>query len=105
MKVKRGLNRSTAPQTIRLLDYCFKEGVVESCLFEDDYFVKEWYEEKIQNWCYGTLIEPDIVYDWRRWRYTLLRWCRLRSLRVLGEVYIDGLSRKQGLLLICKAAL
>lgn len=78
---------------LQLFDCCFKQGVIDSCDTEDDYFVREWYEEKKESWQYGVLSDPDIVYDWRRWRYTLLRWCRLRALRKLGEQYLDPLQR------------
>lgn len=89
-------DRSSARQIVRLLDYCFKMGVAEACYLEDDYAVRDWYEEHILYWSFGSLIEPEIPYDWSRWRYTLFRWSRLISLRLLGETYIDMIRKSDG---------
>lgn len=90
------VNKTTAKQIIRLLDYCFKMGVVEACYLEDDYAVKDWLEEHKPLWTYGSLSEPETPYDWQRWRYTLFRWTRLISLRHLGETYIDLIRKSMG---------
>lgn len=83
------LNRTTAPQLIRLFDYCFKQGVIDACNYEDDYHVKEWYEEKLKSGSYGVLNEPDDDFDWRRWEFTLYRWCREGRMGSITDTYVS----------------
>lgn len=87
--MKSPVNRSSAPLVLRLFDYCFKQGVQDAADTEDDYAVKDWLEQRKQNGDYGLLSEPDTPYDWKRWRFTLYRWCRTIRLNTLGEGYID----------------
>ncbi len=83
------LNRTTAPQLIRLFDYCFKQGVIDACNYEDDYFVREWYETKLKSGSYGVLHEPDDDFDWKRWKFTLYRWCRIGRLGSITDSYVS----------------
>lgn len=92
------LNRTTAPQVIRLLDYCFKMGVLDAYEAGDDFMVKDWVEARKEDGKYGLLADPDVEYDWRRWRFTLFRWCRLLSLTRAGEGYIDRIRNKNNFL-------
>lgn len=89
------INRTSAPNIIRLLDYCFKKGVQEASEFEDDYTAKEWLEEKLSTGGYGLLSEDSVDFDWKRWRFTLYRWCRDRRLNSLAENYIDKIRTYQ----------
>lgn len=91
--MKSPINRTTAPQIIRLLDLCFKQGVRDACEMEDDFTAKEWLEEKLADGGYGTLPEKDFEFDWRRWRYTLYRWCREYKLGSVSDVCIDRMDR------------
>ena len=88
------LNRQSAPQVIRLLDYCFKKGVIDAYEANDDYAVKEWLDARKADGGYGLLSEPGTPFDWRRWRFTLFRWCRLCSLARAGEGYIDMIRNR-----------
>ena len=92
------LNRTTAPQVIRIFDYCFKQGVIDASEAGDDYQAKEWLEARLKDGKYGLLSDPDVEYDWHRWRFTLFRWCRFASLRSLGETYIDRIRRRNNFL-------
>ena len=94
------LNRTTAPVVIRLFDYCFKQGVLDACAVEDDYLVKEWLDRRKQDGSYGLLSDMDTEYDWKRWRFTLFRWCRIAKMTTLGENYID-MIRKHSNFLFC----
>ena len=87
------LNRSTAPLVIRLFDYCFKQGVEDACALEDDYAAKEWMDECLKNGSYGVLSEKDLPFDWRRWRFTLYRWCRIAHLPSLADTYLNRMER------------
>lgn len=91
--MKSLLNRTTAPQLVRLLDYCFKRGVLDAAELEDDYKAKDWLEARKKDWKFGLVYEDETI-DWRRWRFFLLRWCRLARLGKLGETYIDRIYSK-----------
>lgn len=94
--MKCPVNRTTAPNILRLFDYCFKQGVKEAMDMEDDYAVKEWVERREENHDYGLLSEPGEGFDWKRWRFTLYRWCRENRLNTIAENYIDRLRVFQG---------
>lgn len=83
------LNRTTGPQVIKLFDSCFKRGVLDSAAMDDDYAVRDWYERHIADWSYG-LVYDDDDFDWKRWRFTLTKWCREDRLGSVGDNYIDG---------------
>lgn len=94
------LNRTTAPQVLNLFDYCFKQGVLDAYELGDDYTAKEWLEERKADGGYGLLTDIDAEYDWRRWRFTLYRWCRNSHMGSVGDAYIDGI-RKPSNFLFC----
>ena len=87
------LNRTTAPQVVRLFDYCFRQGVFDACDYGDDIAVQEWLDARLADGQYGLLSEYDEIYDWKRWRLTLYRWCRLGKLGSIGESYVDIIHR------------
>jgi len=93
MKSKSPLNRSTAPLVIRLFDYCFKQGVQDARDLENDFEAQEWVQTCLQNGTYGVLPEKDLPFDWRRWRFTLYRWCRIAHLPSLADVYLNRMER------------
>lgn len=84
------LNRTTAPQVIRLFDSCFKRGVLDACSQDDDYGVREWLERHKADGSYG-LVYDDENFDWRRWRFTIERWCREDRLGSVGDTYINSI--------------
>lgn len=90
------ITRKSAPEIIRLLDYCYKRGVVDASEVEDDLAVQDWYDETIDSGKYGLVGSPDEECDWKRWRFFLLRWCRENRLSSLGFDYIDGVRRARG---------
>lgn len=92
---KSPLNRAFASGVIRLLDYCFKQGVIDACDLEDDYTAKEWLTARLEDGGYGLLSEIDTPFDWKRWRFVLYRWCRNARIGTLGEGYIDKIRKKQ----------
>lgn len=94
------LNRTTAPQVLNIFDYCFKQGVIDAYELGDDYTAKEWLEERKEDGGYGLLTDIGTEYDWRRWRFTLYRWCRNARLGTVGDTYIDQV-RKVGNFLFC----
>lgn len=83
------LNRATAPQVLRLFDLCFRQGVFDAYDQDDDYAVREFLEKHKENGGYG-LVYDDDNFDWRRWRYTIARWCRENRLGSVGNVYLDS---------------
>ncbi len=87
------LNRTTAPQAIRLFDYCFKQGVLDACNLEDDYAAREFLDSRLEDGGYGLLSEPSDGFDWRRWQHTLYRFCRFGRLGSIAESYIDKVHR------------
>lgn len=81
------LNRSSAPQIIRLCSVCFKQGVLGAYDMGDDYAVQEFVDSHESSWTYGVLGEPD-DYDWKMWRFSLYRWCRNSGLVKFAEDYL-----------------
>ena len=87
---KLPLNRTTAPQVIRLFDSCFKRGVLDACAQDDDYGLKDWVEAHKSSGSYG-LVYDDENFDWKRWRFTIERWCREDRLGSVGDVYLNSI--------------
>jgi len=83
------LNRTTAPQVIRLFDTCFKQGVLQAMEFGDDYAAKEFLDRHKAAGDYG-LIYDDEKFDWRRWRFVLERWCREFRIGSIVDTYLDS---------------
>lgn len=94
--MKSLITRRTAPEIIRLLDFCYKKGVIDACETEDDYAVQEWYDGVFQNGKYGLLTHIGEDFDWKKWRFFLLRWCRENRLSSLGYDYIDTIRQVNG---------
>lgn len=92
--MKLPLNRTTAPQVIRLFDACFKHGVLDACAYEDDYYVREFLTKHKSAGDYG-LVHDDENFDWRRWRYILERWCREDRVGTVGETYIGSMHMQR----------
>lgn len=90
------ITRKSAPEIIRLLDYCYKRGVVDASEVEDDIAVQDWYDTIHNSGRYGLVGFPDEEYDWRRWRFFLIRWCRENRMSNLGFSYIDTLRKVSG---------
>lgn len=83
------LNRTTAPQLLRLFDHCFRQGVFDAMDSFDDYVARDFVERHKADGGYGLLYD-DENFDWRRWRFTLARWCREERLGSVGDVLIDS---------------
>ena len=83
------LNRTTAPQVLRLFDVCFRQGVFDASDLDDNYAAQEFLERHKTDGGYG-LVYDDDNFDWRRWRFVLARWCRYHRLGSVGDVYIDS---------------
>lgn len=95
--IRRGrlpLNRTTAPQVIRLFDSCFKRGVIDSCNMEDDMLVKEFLDKHKSDGSYG-LVYDDYNFDFHRWRFHLERWCREDRLGSIGDMYLNSMYVRQ----------
>lgn len=86
---KLPLNRTTAPQVIRLFDSCFKRGVLDACAEDDDLKVKEWMERHKKDGTYG-LVYDDEDFDYKRWRFTIERWCREDRIGSIGDTYLNS---------------
>ena len=90
------ITRSSAPEVIRLLDFCYKKGVIDAAAVEDDLAVQDWLDAMHKQGKYGLVDFPDEECDWKRWRFFLLRWCRENRLSKLGFEYIDSLRKVSG---------
>lgn len=90
------ITRASAPEVIRLLDFCYKKGVVDAAAVEDDLAVQDWLDAMHKQGKYGLVDFPDEECDWKRWRFFLLRWCRENRLSRLGFEYIDSLRKVSG---------
>lgn len=96
--MKSPFSHARTLQIAHLFDYCFKRGAIEACDAEDDVAVTDWYEQRKKDGCYGLISDMGLDYDWRRWRFTLLRWCRMANLRSLADGFIDELKRDGNIL-------
>lgn len=88
------LNRTTAPQVVRLFDSCFKRGVIHACAMDDDYSVQEFLDRHKEAGTYG-LVYDDENFDFRRWRFTIERWCREDRLGSVGDTYLNSMYVRQ----------
>ncbi len=86
---KLPLNRTTAPQVIRLFDSCFKRGVLDACAQDDAYALVDWLDRHKKAGDYG-LVYDDDDFDFKRWRFTIERWCREDRLGSVGDTYIGA---------------
>ena len=91
------ITRKSAPEIIRLLDLCYKQGVVDAAEMEDDLSVKDWLDETVESNRYGLVCVDDPKCDWKRWRFYLLRWCRDNRMSTLGFDYIDNIRKASGI--------
>ena len=94
--MKSSITQSSAREIIRLLDFCYKQGVVDACEVDDNLAVKEWFDDTYKRGKYGLVPFPDDECDWKRWRFFLLRWCRENRLSKIGFEYIDGIRKPAG---------
>lgn len=94
--MKSPITRKSAPEIIRLLDFCYKRGVIDASEVEDDLAVRDWVDSIHKSGRYGLVGFPDEECDWKRWRFFLLRWCRENRLSTLGFEYIDGIRKPTG---------
>lgn len=81
------LNRTTAPQIVRFFDVCFKAGVIDAYSYGDDLSVKEFYEQKMSDWTFGSLNTGDVM-DWKSFQFVLYWWARKYHMKSLAENYI-----------------
>lgn len=86
------LNRTSAPQILRLCLLCYKNGILDAYELGDDYAAKEFIDNHKSNWTYGVLGEPD-DYDWKMWRFSLYKWCRRHSLSKFADNYLYEIKR------------
>jgi hypothetical protein len=94
--MKSPINRTSAKEIIRLVDFCYKRGVVDAASVEDNLAVQDWVDSVYKQGRYGLVDFPDDECDWKRWRFYLLRWCRENRLSSLGFSYIDGIRKPAG---------
>lgn len=95
--MKTPITRRNAQEIISLLDFCFRKGVLSAYEVGNDWQVKDWYDERLGNWSYGMVDYPDEEFDWRRWRFFLLKWCRENRLSMTTYELIDGVRVVQGM--------
>lgn len=86
------LNRTTAPQILRLCSLCLKHGVLDAYEMGDTYASEEFLAKHKEEWTYGVLGEPD-DYDWKMWRFFLYKWCRRGGLAKFAEKYLYEVKR------------
>lgn len=86
------LNRTTAPQILRLCSLCYKNGVLDAYELGDDYAAREFIDKHKTDWSYGVLGEPD-DYDWKMWRFALYKWCRRHALARFADNYLYGIKK------------
>ena len=91
------ITKKNGTDLLRLMDYCFKRGVVDSCEVGDNYAVQSWYDEMLHSGRYGLVGFPDEEFDWRRWRFIIHKWAREQRFPYACTDYIDGIRKAQGM--------
>ena len=86
------MNRTTAPQILRLCSLCYKNGVLDAYELGDDYLSGEFLGAHTADWSYGVLGEPD-DFDWKMWRFSLYKWCRRQGLSKFADSYLYEVKR------------
>lgn len=81
------LTRTTAPAAIRLMQACFRHGVLDAYELGNDTDAKDFYNEKSEDWTFGTLQYPECT-DWKAFRSQLYWWARESHMKTLAESYI-----------------
>ena len=91
------ITKKNGTDLLRLMDYCFKRGVVDACEVGDNYAVQTWYDEMLHSGRYGLVSFPDEEFDWRRWRFIIHKWAREQRFPYSCTDYIDGIRKAQGM--------
>lgn len=91
--MKNPLNRSSAPIIIRFFDICFKQGVIDARVFDDDASAKEFLDSHKESWDFGVLGLDDFD-GWQEWRFVLYRWGRQHHMTKFSENYIYRIAKK-----------
>lgn len=87
------LTRTTAPQAIRLMCSCFKQGVLDACSYGDNIGAKEFVAQKRDDWSFGELGGAE-EYDWQMFRNRLYWLARKNKQKSLAESYIFRIRAK-----------
>lgn len=87
------LNRTTAPQAVRFMFVCFRQGVLDACEYGDDMGVKEFVDAHKASWTFGILGEPD-DYDWQAFRVKMYSLARRNHLGGFAENYIFRIRQR-----------
>lgn len=88
------LNRTSAPQVIRFFTLCYKQGVIDACEKGSDLDVKEFLQDHLATWSFGTLEHMDVEYDWKAFQYWAYWFARQNGLKGLAENYIFRIRSK-----------
>lgn len=87
------INRQTAKMLLKLFETCFKQGVIDACEQDDDYWCREFIEARRTQGDFSLLDVRD-SYDWKEWRMIIGRWCRYTHNLKLCVLYLDKVYTK-----------
>lgn len=87
------INRQTAKMLLKLFETCFKQGVIDACEQDDDYWCREFIEARRTQGDFSLLDVRD-SYDWKEWRMIIGRWCRYTHNLKLCTLYLDKVYTK-----------
>lgn len=91
------ITKRNGTDLLRLLDYCYKRGVVDAHEVGDNYAVQEWYDEMLHSGRYGLVGFPDEEFDWKRWRFIIHKWARENRFPRNCTDYISEIRRIHGM--------
>lgn len=85
------LDRSTVKLVLRLLDFSFRQGVLDACKYQDEFRCREFIKERRENLNYGVL-DIDEPLDWVEWRYILTKWSIKGRFHKVSVKFLDRIT-------------
>lgn len=82
------IDRSTVKLVLRLLEYSFRQGVLDACKYQDEFLCREFIRQRRENHDFGTLDIGEPL-DWEEWRYILTKWSMRCHIHTVCEKYLD----------------
>ncbi len=86
------INIATTNSLIRLLDFCYKRGVIDAHYIDDEGKCREFINETSQVGKYGFIVY-DYYMDWLEWQLRLEFYAKLTSFRGALSHYFDRMNR------------
>lgn len=88
------LNRKNSKKLLSLLDFVYKQGVLDAYEIDDEDACRDFIATHKANITFGLLEIGDDVMSWKEWRWVLTTWCRQARLYTVSKEYLDHITGK-----------